>query len=114
MALTETFVTLPAWARVDVVPLPDADADVEGVCGTLLVLRLELDLRWREGVGCVAPVSWWAGLGSEMSMGRSDAEVELEDWEALDVTDAVWARRAVNSRVRRLTCHILALFIVSV
>jgi hypothetical protein len=26
----------------------------------------------REGVGCVAPVIWWVGFGSLMSMGRMD------------------------------------------
>ena len=38
-----------------------------------------------------------------MSTGSSEADVDVEDWEALDATDAVWARSAVSSRVRRLT-----------
>ena len=62
--------------------------EVAGVLGMLLALR-ELEDRWRrEGVGCVAPVSWWAGLGSEMSTGRSEAEVEVEECEVLLATDA--------------------------
>ena len=62
------------------------------------------ELRWREGVGWVAPpIIWCVGLGSEMSAGRRDAEVELLEWEAFDATDADCARRAVSSRVRRLT-----------
>lgn len=91
---------------------PATDVDVDGVCGMLLVLKLEEDLRWRDGVGCVAPVSWWFGFGSPMSTGKSDADVELDDCEALDVTDALWARSAVSSRVSRLTyacsvnCHV--------
>lgn len=64
----------------------------------------EDELRWRrDGVGWVAPIIWCVGLGSEMSTGRREAEVEVLDWEALDATDADWARRAVSSRVRRLT-----------
>lgn len=38
-----------------------------------------------------------------MSFGRREAEVELLEWEAFDATDADCARRAVSSRVRRLT-----------
>lgn len=82
--------------------LPAADTDVEGVG----IDRVETDdeLRWRrEGVGWVAPIIWCVGLGSEISTGRRDAEVEVLDCEALDATDADWARRAVSSRVRRLT-----------
>jgi hypothetical protein len=37
-----------------------------------------------------------------MSTGRMDWE-EVEEWEALLATEAVCARRAVSSRVRRLT-----------
>jgi hypothetical protein len=62
----------------------------------------EEDRARREGVGCVAPVIWWVGFGSLMSTGRMDCE-EVEEWEALLATDAVCARRAVSSRVRRLT-----------
>jgi len=38
-----------------------------------------------------------------MSMGKRDAEVDVEDCEAFDATDAVCARSAVSSRVKRLT-----------
>lgn len=71
----------------------------------LLVLN-ELDERClRDGVGCVAPVSWCVGLGSDMSTGSSEALVEVDECDAFDATEAVWARSAVNSRVSRLTCH---------
>lgn len=85
-----------------VTPLPGAETLVDGV-GMLLVLTDEDDRCLREGVGCVAPVIWWVGLGSEISTGRREAEVEFEEWEALLATEADWARRAVSSRVRRLT-----------
>lgn len=40
----------------------------------------EDELRWRrEGVGWVAPIIWCVGLGSEISTGRSEAEVEVLD-----------------------------------
>lgn len=85
--------------------LPAADVLVDGVgkVGMLLLLTEEEDLC-REGVGWVAPVNWCVGLGSEISMGSNEAEVELEETDALLATDADWARRAVSSRVRRLTC----------
>lgn len=51
----------------------------------------------------MAPVIWWVGLGSDMSTGSSEAEVELDETDALLATEADWARRAVSSRVRRLT-----------
>lgn len=74
---------------------------VEGV-GMLRVLTDEEE-RWRrEGVGWVAPVIWWLGLGSPISMGSSEAETAEAD-EALLATEADWARRAVSSRVKRLT-----------
>lgn len=38
-----------------------------------------------------------------MSTGSSEAEVEVDEWEALDATEADCARRVVSSRVRRLT-----------
>ena len=67
--------------------------EVAGVLGMLLALR-ELEERWRrEGVGWVAPVSWCVGLGSEMSTGRSEAVVEVEECEALLATDADCATR---------------------
>jgi hypothetical protein len=43
-----------------------------------------------------------------MSTGRRDAEVEVLDWEVFDATDAVCARRAVSSRVRRLTYIVIS------
>jgi hypothetical protein len=80
---------LPAWACV--LPVPD-------------LAEREEELRWREGVGCVAPpIIWCVGLGSVMSFGRREAEVDWLEWEAFDATDADCARRAVSSRVRRLT-----------
>lgn len=83
-------------------------ADVAGVFGTLLALKELDDLCRREGVGCVAPVSWCVGFGSEMSTGRSEAEVEVEECDALLATLADCARRAVSSRVSLLTyVHIL-------
>jgi hypothetical protein len=68
----------------------------------------EEEERWlRDGVGCVAPTIWWVGLGSEMSTGRMEAFAEVDDMdEALLATDADWARRAVSSRVKRLTCDV--------
>lgn len=71
-----------------VIPLADAGTEVDGVFGMLLVLNELEDRCLREGVGCVAPVSWWVGFGSEMSTGNSDAEVELDEWEAFEATDA--------------------------
>jgi hypothetical protein len=79
---------------------------VEGVRIILLRPLIEEEDRWRrEGVGCVAPVIWWVGLGSEMSMGSSELEaaVELDEMEWLLATEADWARRAVSSRVNLLT-----------
>jgi hypothetical protein len=76
--------------------------DVEGVGMDLAETEEELRCR-REGVGWVDPVIWCVGLGSEISTGRREAEVEVLDWEVFDATDAVCARRAVSSRVRRLT-----------
>jgi hypothetical protein len=79
-----------------------AETDVEGV-GTP---RLESDeeLRClREGVGCVAPVIWWVGFGSEMSIGSSEADVPELDMDVFEATEADWARRAVSSRVSLLT-----------
>ena len=63
------------------VPLPVAETDVEGVValGTLLALSELEDLCLREGVGCVAPVIWCVGFESEMSIGRREADVELEE-----------------------------------
>ena len=83
-------------------PLFATDTLVEGVA-ILLPLTLEDERCLREGVGCVAPVIWCVGFGSEISMGRREAEVEVEECEALLATEADWARRAVSSRVRRLT-----------
>lgn len=99
-----------AWAWVLRMLCPLIEAVVDGV-GMLRVEREEL-LRWRrEGVGCVAPVIWWVGFGSEISMGRSEAEVEVLECDAFEATEADWARRAVSSRVRRLTWGIaLALY----
>lgn len=106
---TGMVVVLPAcvWVEVFVVPLPVAETDVEGVvafCALLVLSELE-DLCLREGVGCVAPVIWCVGLGSDISTGSSEADVEVEECEALEATDAVCALRAVSSRVRRLTCR---------
>lgn len=98
-------VLLPACPCVEIfadTPLPAADTLVEGV-DMLLLLTEEEDLCLREGVGCVAPVIWCVGLGSEISTGSSEAEVEVEECDALLATEADWARRAVSSRVRRLT-----------
>jgi len=100
--------TLPAvlpactWVEVFVTALPVAERLVEGV-GMLRVLTEEEERCRREGVGWVAPVIWCVGFGSEMSTGSSEADVEVEEWEALLATEADWARRAVSSRVRRLT-----------
>lgn len=52
---------------------------VEGVLGILLVLNEELLPLLLLGVGCVAPVSWCVGFGSEISTGRREAEVEVEE-----------------------------------
>lgn len=77
---------------------------IEGDGAGMLRAEREEELRWRrEGVGCVAPVIWWVGFGSEMSTGSSEAEVEVLECEALEATEADWARRAVSSRVKRLT-----------
>jgi hypothetical protein len=54
--------------------------DVEGVGIDLDDTELELRSR-RDGVGWVAPRIWCVGLGSEMSTGRRDAEVEVLDCE---------------------------------
>lgn len=71
----------------------------------LRVLSEEDERCRREGVGWVAPVRPWLGFGSEISIGRSDAFAEAEDTEeALLATEADWARSAVSSRVKRLTC----------
>lgn len=51
----------------------------------------------------MAPVIWWVGLGSEMSTGSRDTPVEVDDADALLATEADCARRAVSSRVKRLT-----------
>lgn len=40
-----------------------------------------------------------------MSTGSNEADVELEECEALLATDADCARSAVSSLVSRLTCH---------
>ena len=69
----------------------------------LRVLTDDEERCLRDGVGWVAPVNWWVGLGSDMSTGSSEAEVELDETDALLATEADWARRAVSSRVRRLT-----------
>ena len=54
----------------------------------LLALR-ELEERClRDGVGCVAPVNWWIALVSEISTGRSEADVEVDE-EAFEATEAV-------------------------
>lgn len=103
---TGTLVVLPActWVEKFVMLLPVAETLVEGV-GMLRVLTEESERGLLEGVGCVAPVILCVGFGSEMSIGRSEAELELaEDWDVLLVTEADLARRAVSSRVRRLTC----------
>lgn len=92
---------LPAWACVLKV-LIEPDMDVEGV--VLDRADTEEELRWRrEGIGCVDPRIWCVGLGSEISTGSKDAEVELLDCEAFDATETDCARRVVSSRVRRLT-----------
>lgn len=75
----------------------------DGVFGMLLVLSELEDRCLREGVGCVAPVNWCAGFGSDISTGKSEAEVEVEECEAFEATEADCARNAVSSRVRRLT-----------
>lgn len=79
-----------------------AETEVEGV-GILLVLSEDELLCLREGVGCVAPVIWCVGFGSEMSTGSREAEVELLECEALLATDADWARSALSSLVKRFT-----------
>lgn len=71
--------------------------------GMLLVLTDDDERCLRDGVGCVAPVIWWVGFGSDISTGNSEAEVELDETDALLATEADWARKAVSSRVRRLT-----------
>lgn len=80
---------LPAWTCVDVfvVPLPVAETVVEGV-GMLLLLTDEEERCLRDGVGCVAPVIWCVGFGSDMSTGRREADVEVEECEALLATEA--------------------------
>ena len=55
----------------------------------LLVLSELDDLCLRDGVGCVAPVSWWVGFGSDMSTGSREADVEVEECEAFEATEAV-------------------------
>lgn len=67
--------------------LPACETLVDGV-GMLLLLTEEEDLCLREGVGCVAPVIWWVGLGSEISTGSRETPVEADDAEALLATDA--------------------------
>lgn len=86
---TSGMFTLPAWAEVDApVAVLLGACEVAGVLGMLLALS-ELDDRCRrEGVGCVAPVSWCVGFGSEISTGRSDADVEVEECDALLATEA--------------------------
>ena len=82
--------------------LPPAETEVEGV--GMLRVESEDELRClRDGVGWVAPVIWWVGLGSEMSTGSSEAEVEELETEAFEATEADCARRAVSSRVSLLT-----------
>ena len=73
------------------------------MAGPVYDVRLTLEeLRWRrDAVGCVGP----AKEGSLAS--RSPAAAEVVD-EAVDATEAVCARRALNSRVRRLTLAKLA------
>jgi hypothetical protein len=95
------------WSWVEVAALA-ALVEMFGRMGeTVGIVALRPDMEEeerarREGVGWVAPVIWWVGFGSLMSTGRMDWE-EVEEWEALLATDAVCARRAVSSRVRRLT-----------
>lgn len=60
-------------------PLADAETDVDGMFGILLVLNELEDRCLRDGVGWVAPVSWCVGFGSEISTGSSEAEVEVEE-----------------------------------
>jgi hypothetical protein len=69
----------------------------------LLALNELEDLCRREGVGCVAPISWCVGFGSEISTGSSEADVEVEERDVFEATEADCALRAVSSRVRRLT-----------
>lgn len=99
-----TLMVLPACTCVDVcvILLPAADVLVDGV-GILRVLSDEDERCLREGVGWVAPVIWCVGFGSDMSIGKSEAEVDVDECEALLATDADCARRAVSSRVSRLT-----------
>lgn len=75
-----TLTELPAWTCVEKfeAALPAAETLVDGV-GILLVLTEDDERCRRDGVGCVAPIIWCVGLGSEMSMGRSEAEVEVEE-----------------------------------
>lgn len=84
-------------------PLPDTGAAPFAEADPLLPLTDDDERCLLEGVGWVGPVIWWVGLGSDMSTGRSEALVELEEWEVLLATEADRARRAVSSRVRRLT-----------
>lgn len=70
--------------------------------GVLTLPRLTLEeLRWRrDAVGWVGPVRApvWAAVGSVASRRTPDA---LD--EAVDATEAEWARRALSSLVKRLT-----------
>ena len=88
-------------------PLPATDVEVEEVFGMLRALSELEDRCLREGVGCVAPVIWCVGFGSEMSTGRREADVDVDECEALEATDADCARKAVSSRVSLLTCWIV-------
>ena len=67
----------------------------------------ELELRWRrEAVGCVGPVRApvWTEAGSVDSKRKvlGCADVLVDETEL--ATEAEWARSALSSRVRRLTC----------
>ena len=66
------------------------EADVLGVgMPREEALTLEELLCLLLGVGCVAPIIWWVGLGSVMSTGGRDALAEVEDTElAFDATEA--------------------------
>ncbi len=80
-----------------VMPLP---TEADGVFCALLALRELEDRCRREGVGCVAPVSWCTGLLSDISTGRSEAEVEVEECEALLATEADWANSRLDTDPR--------------
>lgn len=75
-------------------------------CGWDARLTL-LELRWRrDAVGCVGPVRApaWTAEGSVASKSKvlgGCAEVLVDETEL--ATEAEWARRALSSRVRRLT-----------